>query len=68
VGKVNNVEARRRKEIKGEVESDKDYAQRQLFETEVVQRELCDAAVAVYREGIAPDAVGSGSQHNDSVR
>lgn len=63
----------RKKERKDE-DDEKDYAQRDLFETEVVQRELCGAAVAVYKDGSSRvdehalgTAVGAGT-HNDSVR
>jgi hypothetical protein len=74
VGKA-NIDGRRRKEPKGEEDTEKDYAQRGLFETEVVQRELCNSAAAVYTDGITrvdeavlANEVGTGSQHNDSVR
>jgi hypothetical protein len=66
---------RQRTETKGEEDTEKDYAQRGLFETEVVQREFCNSAAAVYTDGIPrvgdaalPNPVGTGSQHNDSVR
>jgi type IV secretory pathway TraG/TraD family ATPase VirD4 len=74
VGK-SNIDGRRRKEPKGEEDTEKDYAQRGLFETEVVQRELCNSAAAVYTdaitrvdEAVLGNGVGTGSQHNDSVR
>ena len=74
VGK-SNIDGRRRKEPRGEEDTEKDYAQRGLFETEVVQRELCNSAAAVYTDAITPvdeavlgNGVGTGSQHNDSVR
>jgi hypothetical protein len=64
----------RKKERKDE-DDEKDYAQRDLFETEVVQRELCGAAVAVYKDGssrvddhVLGKAVVAGTHHNDSVR
>lgn len=72
VGRANSV-ARRRRERTDE-DDEKDYAQRGLFETEVVQRELCGAAVAVFKDGTTrvDDVVlangVTASHHNDSVR
>jgi type IV secretory pathway TraG/TraD family ATPase VirD4 len=72
---VGKADGRRRKEPKGEEDTEKDYAQRGLFETEVVQREFCNSAAAVYTDGITrvdeaalANGVGTDSQHNDSVR
>jgi hypothetical protein len=69
-----NVVARR-KRLRTDEDDEKDYAQKGLFETEVVQRELCGAAVAVDKDGtvrvdeaVLGNGVVTGSQHNDSVR
>ena len=65
----------RRKRLRTDEDDEKDYAQKGLFETEVVQRELCGAAVAVYKDGairvdeaVLGNGLVTGSQHNDSVR